>query len=278
MAESVVKEDFKRAKKIAETFQKVARECHGEVQRLNAMYEDFGHILSRYYEISDPMMEVFPNPADIKGQRGLPNAQPTTVMQEVAPNDKNIKSQRELPHKNGPAPAQLKEVAPNDKNIKSQRELPSGGPAPAQLKEVAPNDKNVKSQRDLPSGGPTGYNPPKDPKDTGSVKECGSPMNLAAFVRKESSVNEVSPNDSNLQSQRDLPSGGPTACNCPTPENPSVPVKPAGAGEMNVKGERDVPQGGPAPAQLKEVKPNDSNLQSQRELPRLGDIVKSMKQ
>jgi len=250
-ATEVVKTDFKRAKGISETFQKLARECHGKVQQLNALYEDMGHILGRYYEIADPMMEVSPNPADIKGQRGLPNTQPQTVMQEVKPNDKNIKSQRELPHTSGTATAQVKEVSTNDKNIKSQRNLPSGGPAPAQVKEVAVDDKhaNIKGQRELPhTGGPA----------TPQLKE-------------------VDHNESNLQSQRELPQGGPSSCDCPTPENPSVPVKVAGSGEMNLQGQREEPQGGPAPAQVKEVAPNTSNLQSQRTLPKLGDILKSIK-
>lgn len=228
-ATEVVKTDFKRAKGITETFQKLARECHGKVQQLNALYEDMGHILGRYYEIADPMAEVSPNPLNVKSQRGLPNAQPQTVMQEVKPNDNNLQSQRQLP-----ANGALKEVAVDDKNknIKSQRELPhTNGPATPQVKEVAVDDKhaNVKSQRDLPSGGPTSYHPPKDPRDTGSVKE-------------------VTVNDSNLQSQRELPQGGPEngKPSIPNPENPSPEVNPAGSGECNVKGERDVPQGGPS--------------------------------
>jgi hypothetical protein len=230
-ATEVVKTDFKRAKGITETFQKLARECHGKVQQLNALYEDMGHILGRYYEIADPMAEVCPNPTNVKSQRGLPNAQPQTIMQEVKPNDKNIKSQRQLPS-GGSAPTQVKEVAVDDKhaNIKGQRELPhTNGPATPQVKEVAVDDKhaNVKGQRDLPSGGPTPYHPPKDPQDTGSVKE-------------------VTVNDSNLQSQRELPQGGPEGYTPPKLENPSPEVNPAGAGEMNVKGERDVPQGGPS--------------------------------
>lgn len=290
-ATEVVKTDFKRARGISETFQKLARECHGKVQQLNALYEDMGHILGRYYEIADPMMEVSPNPANIKSQRGLPNVQPQTVMQEVKPNDSNLQSQRQLPangaikevavddkNKNikgqrnlpagGPAPAQVKEVAVDDKhaNIKGQRELPHiGGPATPQVKESAPvvnkpagtplskefpvktagtppqtptpgqvrevnvdaKHANVKGQRNLPSGGPTSYNPPKDPKDTGSVKE-------------------VTTNTDNLQSQRELPQGGPESYTPPKLENPSPEVNPAGAGEMNVKGERDVPQRGPS--------------------------------
>lgn len=194
-ATEVIKTDFKRARGVSETFQKIAKECHGKVQQLNALYEDMGHILARYYEISDPMSEVFPNPVDIKSQRSLPNTQPQSVMQEVKPNDKNIKSQRELPHVNGPATPQLKEV-----NY---------------------NESNLQSQRDLPQGGPTSYSPPKL-------------------------------------------------------ENPEVPVKVAGSGEMNLQGQREEPQNGPAPTQVKEVAPNTSNLQSQRTLPKLGDILKSI--
>lgn len=371
-ATEVVKSDFKRAKGISETFQKLARECHGKVQQLNALYEDMGKVLERYYEIDDPIAEVSPNPMDIKGQRGLPNAQPQTVMQEVKPNDKNIKSQRQLPangpiaevshnDKNiksqrnlpagGPAPAQVKEVAVDDKhaNIKGQRNLPAGGPAtpqvkettqnhppmqtckkcgkpitqglsielcpvcaqskPINMKEVHPNDKNVKGQRNLPAGGPTSYNPPKDPKDTGSVKEsteeptsgtgtCGwengkawrydhktgkrvwdtgiqkserdKQSGMSSYERNQlakhgmTSIDEVKPNDSNLQSQRELPQGGPESYSYDEIENPSIPVNPAGSGEMNVKGERDVPQGGPS---------KDVAYESFR----LGDILKTIK-
>jgi hypothetical protein len=296
-ATEVVKQDFKRARGISETFQKLARECHGKVQQLNALYEDMGHILGRYYEIADPVSEVFPNPSNIKSQRGLPNAQPQTIMQEVDPNESNLQSQRRLPA-NGP----IAEVNHNEKNIKSQRNLPAGGPAPAQVKEskkedsdyepeyedyvkwkkkqgskesgisqseldpktkikfvnktvkeVAVDDKhaNIKSQRNLPSGGPTPYHPPKDPKDTGSVRE--------------EVVNEVNPNTSNLQSQREFPQGGPSSCGCPKPENPSVPVKVAGSGEMNLQGQREEPQGGPASSQIKES------------YPKLSDIIKSIK-
>lgn len=288
-ATEVVKTDFKRARGISETFQKVAKECHSRVQQLNALYEDMGHILERYYEIADPMQEVNPNPADLKSQMGLPNAAPQTVnptkgvglmqevkpndknlqsqrqlpangpiketnLKEVHPNDKNIKSQRELPHTNGPAPAQIKEVAPNDKNIKSQRELPhTGGPATPQLKEVHPNDKNIKSQRMMPAGGPA----PAQVKETAlntvhqtcKVPGCGRPVQRTLSAElcpihaspksvnvKETKVNEVHPNDKNIKSQRDLPSRGPA---------------PAQVKETN----------------LKEVHPNDKNIKSQRDLP-----------
>lgn len=272
-ATEVVKTDFKRAKGITETFQKLARECHGKVQQLNALYEDMGHILGRYYEIADPMAEVCPNPTNVKSQRGLPNAQPQTIMQEVKPNDKNIKSQRQLPS-GGSAPTQVKEVAVDDKhaNIKGQRELPhTNGPSTPQVKEVAVDDKhaNIKGQRNLPSGGPTPYHPPKDSKDTGSIRESSDEehddpsgyesdknYNYRSDLKKDAAdgtpkfpqkkVNEVDHNESNLQSQRELPQGGPEGYTPPKLENPSPEVNPAGAGEMNVKGERDVPQGGPS--------------------------------
>lgn len=334
-ATEVVKNDFKRAKGISETFQKLAKECHSKVQQLNALYEDMGHILQRYYEIADPVTaEVVTNTTDIKSQRPLPNANPGNV-QEVSHNDKNIKSQRslpsggpataqvkevthndsnlqsqrELPHVNGPATSQVKEVTHNDKNIKSQRSLPSGGPAPAQVKEVAVDglNKNIKGQRDLPSGGPTSYNPPKDPKDTGSVKEStddqpksqtgthgwegnrawnydhklgkrvwsqniktGKIPENPNVNKSQSSVNEVDHNEDDLQSQRDLPQGGPESYTYEKVESPSVPVKPAGPGESNVKGDRDVPQGGPS----KDNVYKNSGPDNTTKLPSLSEILR----
>ena len=265
-ATEVVKNDFKRVKGITENFQKLARECHSKVQQLNALYEDLGHVYGRYYEIADPMQEVAPNPTDIKGQRGLPNQNPQAVM-EVKPNDKNIKSQRQLP-----ANGALKEVAVDgmNANIKSQRDLPSGGPAPAQVKEVAVDgmNKNIKGQRELPhKNGPATPQvkevaPPNDPKIYAKkggyvnnpkiyAKKGGYVNNPKIYAKKggyvnDESLNEVKPNDANLQSQRDLPSGGPESYTYEKVQNPSVPVNPAGSGECNVKGERDVPQGGPS--------------------------------
>jgi hypothetical protein len=215
--EEVVRKDFKRAKNVSSDFQKVAKECHSKMQQLTALFEDFGTLLGRYYEIKDPVQEVNPNGFSLAGQRELPNAN-SGVMDEVTHNDKNVKSQRCLPS-GGPAKAQVKEVTHNDKNIKSQKNLPSGGPAVAQVKEVTHNDSNLQSQRELPQGGPESYTPPCACKDDDYV----------TF---------------------------------------------AGAGEMNVKGERDEPQGGPAKTQVKEVNHNTSNLQSQRRLPSMGDIMR----
>jgi len=145
-ATEVVKGDFKRARGISESFKKLARECHGKVQQLNALYEDMGHILGRYYEIADPMSEVTPNPSDIKGQKGLPNVIPQSVL----------------------------EVKPNDKNVQSQMKLPAGGPASPQLKEVTPNTSNLQLQKDLPQGGPTSYNQPKQDFKSASVTPVGT--------------------------------------------------------------------------------------------------------
>ena len=47
----VVKRDFKQVKGITQNFKKLAKECFGKIQQLNALYEDMGHVLGRYYEI-----------------------------------------------------------------------------------------------------------------------------------------------------------------------------------------------------------------------------------
>lgn len=48
----VVERDFKQVKGITKDFKKLASECYGKIQQLNALYEDMGHVLGRYYEIS----------------------------------------------------------------------------------------------------------------------------------------------------------------------------------------------------------------------------------
>lgn len=47
----VVKRDFKEVKGITKEFQKLSRECYGGIQRLNALYEDMGRKMERYFEI-----------------------------------------------------------------------------------------------------------------------------------------------------------------------------------------------------------------------------------
>jgi hypothetical protein len=47
----VVKRDFKEVKKITGDFSKLAKECYGRLQQLNALYEDMGGKMGRYFEI-----------------------------------------------------------------------------------------------------------------------------------------------------------------------------------------------------------------------------------
>lgn len=101
----VVKKDFGNVKKTVGEFQKLAKECYSNLQKLSALYEDMGHVMGRYYEIKEL------NPVS-----------------EVSPNPNNIQSQKELPV-GGPAPTQVKEVSTNPSNIQSQKNLPQGNSA-----------------------------------------------------------------------------------------------------------------------------------------------------
>jgi hypothetical protein len=49
----VVQRDFKQVEGITKDFTKLSRECYGKIQQLNALYEDMGHVLGRYYEINN---------------------------------------------------------------------------------------------------------------------------------------------------------------------------------------------------------------------------------
>lgn len=51
--QETIQKDFKDLKGRVSEFQKLAKETFGNVQRLNALFEDVGHTLSRYYEIKD---------------------------------------------------------------------------------------------------------------------------------------------------------------------------------------------------------------------------------
>jgi len=61
----VVKRDFKQVKGITQNFKKLSQECYGKIQQLNALYEDMGHVLGRYYEIQtlDEMLAAQPQEA-----------------------------------------------------------------------------------------------------------------------------------------------------------------------------------------------------------------------
>ena len=47
----VVKRDFQEVKKITKEFAKLAKECRGGLLKLNALYEDMGGKMQRYFEI-----------------------------------------------------------------------------------------------------------------------------------------------------------------------------------------------------------------------------------
>ena len=51
--ERTVTENFKHSAKAMQEFVKLAQEAHIIEQRLQAKYEDVGHILERYYEVRD---------------------------------------------------------------------------------------------------------------------------------------------------------------------------------------------------------------------------------
>lgn len=51
--EHTIKENFKRLRKISEDFNKLSLEAHRLQQRMEALYDDGGHVLERYFEIKD---------------------------------------------------------------------------------------------------------------------------------------------------------------------------------------------------------------------------------
>lgn len=83
----VVERDFKQVKGITKDFKKLAQECYGKIQQLNALYEDMGHVLGRYYEIqsldeiaamSGTPLESAPAP---QSGEVIPEEQPTNFSQ-----------------------------------------------------------------------------------------------------------------------------------------------------------------------------------------------------
>ena len=83
----VVERDFKQVKGITKDFAKLSQECFGKIQQLNALYEDMGHVLGRYYEIQSldeiaamvgTPMESTPAP---QSGEAVPPAQPTDFSQ-----------------------------------------------------------------------------------------------------------------------------------------------------------------------------------------------------
>jgi hypothetical protein len=51
--ENIVKRNFQEIKKYCEQFGKLAKETQSKQHQMEALYEDIGHILERYFEIKD---------------------------------------------------------------------------------------------------------------------------------------------------------------------------------------------------------------------------------
>ena len=90
--QETIQKDFKDLKGRVGEFQKIAKETYGGVQRLNALYEDMGHVLSRYYEIKD-IQEVLrkgpgldQDPVDRERQ----DVQDSTIMGEISNSPQDI--------------------------------------------------------------------------------------------------------------------------------------------------------------------------------------------
>jgi hypothetical protein len=49
--QEVIQRDYKQLKGINKDFKKLAQECYGKLMQLNALYEDGGKMLERYFEI-----------------------------------------------------------------------------------------------------------------------------------------------------------------------------------------------------------------------------------
>ena len=76
----VVKRDFKQANRISTDFNKLAQETYGKMQQLTALYEDMGHVLSRYYEINNMDEMAAMVGAPVVGEEAIPSM-PTTVQE-----------------------------------------------------------------------------------------------------------------------------------------------------------------------------------------------------
>ena len=61
-----IKRNMKELKALHEKFQKESLEAKAQEQRLEALYEDMGHVLNRYFEIADVSEEVMRNRLGLK--------------------------------------------------------------------------------------------------------------------------------------------------------------------------------------------------------------------
>ena len=61
-----IKRNMGELKKLQAAFEKEAIEAKAQEQRLEALYEDMGHVLNRYFEIADVSEEVMRNRLGLK--------------------------------------------------------------------------------------------------------------------------------------------------------------------------------------------------------------------
>lgn len=61
-----VSENMKQLRKVSEEFNKLAKDAHVMQQRMESLYEDGGHLLSRYFEINDLNEGLAPAVSKIK--------------------------------------------------------------------------------------------------------------------------------------------------------------------------------------------------------------------
>ena len=54
----VVSENMSQLTKSSANFNKIAQDAHSLDQQMTALYEDMGHILGRYFSISEPLNEI----------------------------------------------------------------------------------------------------------------------------------------------------------------------------------------------------------------------------
>lgn len=91
-----VKRDFSDVKKITKDFSKLSRECYGGLQQLNALYEDMGRKMERYFEIAslDEIVAATPqvasSPAPVAGGIDDQEEDESSLMQEVLKKSKSI--------------------------------------------------------------------------------------------------------------------------------------------------------------------------------------------
>lgn len=98
-----IKRDFKDLQGRTTEFKKLAKESYSSIQRLNALYEDVGHILSRYYEIND-IQEILRRgpsvdqvPVDRERQSmddSVPSLMETDEMDEISVSPQEIHTDR----------------------------------------------------------------------------------------------------------------------------------------------------------------------------------------